>query len=65
LFEEILAFDENYVGTYYHLGKLLERVGETKEAILIYEKGMQVAKIVKDNHSYNELAAALDNLLDE
>lgn len=65
LFEEILAFDENYVGTYYHLAKLLERAGENNEAILIYQKGMQIAKIAKDNHSYNELAAALDNLVDE
>ena len=60
LFENLLARDENYIGSYYHLGKLLERTGETEKAIACYEKGMQVAKKVGDNHAYNELQAAHD-----
>ncbi len=44
LFEKILTIDENYVGSYYHLAKLLERNGENKAAISIYEKGMKKAK---------------------
>ena len=41
--ETLLKQDENYVGSYYHLAKLLERQGEVNAAIATYEKGMQVA----------------------
>ena len=63
LFENILARDEKYIGSYYHLGKLLERIGQSDEAIIIYEKGMKMAKEVKDNHAYNELQGAYDELV--
>lgn len=58
LFESILERDETYIGSYYHLGKLLERTGETDLAIAVYEKGMKRAKEAKDNHAYNELQMA-------
>jgi len=63
MFESNLTADEAYVATYYHLGKLLERTGAQQEAILIYEKGMQVAKAAGDMHSYNELQAAYEDLV--
>ena len=61
-FEKNLANDANYVASYYHLGKLLERTGHTQEAISTYEKGMTAAKAAKDMHSYNELQAAYEDL---
>lgn len=63
LFENILTRDENYIGSYYHLGKLLERMGKSDKAIACYEKGMQVAKAIGDNHAYNELQAAYEDLI--
>jgi len=54
--------DPGYVATYYHLGKLLERTGDTTGAISIYEKGMEQAKAAKDMHSYNELQGAYEDL---
>lgn len=63
MFESNLAADEAYVATYYHLGKLLERIGAQQEAITIYEKGMQVAKAAGDMHSYSELQAAYEDLV--
>jgi Tfp pilus assembly protein PilF len=63
LFEELLAHDPGYVGSWYHLGKLLERVGEEKQAIAVYEKGMEMAKAANNRHAYNELQMALDDLL--
>jgi tetratricopeptide (TPR) repeat protein len=45
----------NYVGTYYHLGKLYERAEEIDRATEIYEKGMEVAKAVGDKHAFGEL----------
>ncbi len=65
LFETILQREPNYVGSYYHLGKLLERNNNFAEAINIYTKGMLEAKAVKDNHSYNELQAALEDLQED
>ncbi len=62
LFETILARDPGYVGSYYHLAKLLERTGDTEEATKVYEKGMAQAKKAGDNHSYNELRAAFEDL---
>ena len=63
IFENILLKDPGYTGSYYHLGKLLERTGETATAIGWYEKGMAAAKAAGDNHSYNELKAAYEDLV--
>jgi len=63
LFEKNKSANPNYIATYYHLGKLLERQGEEKQATEIYEKGMQVAKLVGDMHSYNELQGAYEDLV--
>ena len=54
-----------YVGLYYHLGKLYERLGESEQALATYKKGMIVAKQEKDMHAYNELAGAKMNVSDE
>ena len=64
LFENILNKDENYIGSYYHLGKLLERVDERESAIKWYELGMLKAKENGDMHAYNELQAAYEDLVD-
>jgi tetratricopeptide (TPR) repeat protein len=63
LFESILTDSPDYVGSYYHLGKLLERQQQTALAITWYEKGMEAAKQAKDNHAYNELQAAYEDLV--
>jgi Tfp pilus assembly protein PilF len=62
IFIEILGHDPGYVGSYYHLGKLLERNADRDEAIKIYEKGMEEAKRAGDNHAYGELRGAYDEL---
>ena len=63
LFETILKRDAGYIGSYYHLAKLLERVGDTKEAVNVYERGMVSAKEAGDNHAYNELRGAYEDLI--
>ena len=63
LFEAVLKDSPDYVGSYYHLAKLLERKGETQSAISWYEKGMQAAKTTGDQHAYNELQAAYEDLV--
>jgi predicted Zn-dependent protease len=63
-FTQLLLVNPDYIGSYYHLGKLLIRQGETAEAILIIEMGMQKAKAAGDNHAYSELRAVLEDLED-
>jgi len=62
LFENLLHRDPSYVGSYYHLAKLLERANETELAKEVYLRGMDQAKAVSDQHSYNELMAAYEDL---
>ncbi len=62
LFEAILTRNPAYVGSYYHYAKLLERAGETPRAIRWYEQGMEAAKKAGDQHAYNELRAAWEEL---
>ena len=63
LFETILSGDPAYVGSYYHLAKLLERNGEYEVAVLCYQKGMEAAKSAGDQHAFNELKSAFEELI--
>lgn len=63
LFEEILARDPGYIGSYYHLAKLFERTNDQEAAMLWYEKGMAAAKAAGDQHAYNELQMAYEDLV--
>ena len=63
VFESLLCRDKNYVGSYYHLAKLLERTGAKEEAIQCYETGMLKAKEAGDDHAYNELKSAYEDLV--
>jgi len=62
LFESVIQREPEYIGTYYHLAKLLERINETEAAIKIYEKGMEEAKKAGDNHAFGELRGAYEEL---
>ena len=45
-FDQLRKDDPSYVGLYYHLAKLLEKVNDFDKAIEIYKEGMAVAKAV-------------------
>ena len=62
LFESIVEREPAYVGTYYHLAKLLERNELVDDAIKVYEKGMEEAKKAGDNHAFGELRGAYEEL---
>ena len=62
LFEEILNREPGYIGSYYHLAKLLERNNKTEEAVAVYVKGMEEAKKADENHAYGELRGAWEEL---
>jgi Tfp pilus assembly protein PilF len=61
-FEKNLLQSPDYVATYYHLGKLLERKGSVAEAISIYEKGMAIAQAAGDRHAFGELRSVYEEL---
>jgi Tfp pilus assembly protein PilF len=64
LFLKILERDPSYIGSYFHLGRLLERSGESENAKTWYEKGMIAAQKAGDRHAYNELLGAYEDLID-
>ncbi len=63
LFEAILTETPDYIGSYYHLAKLLEKMQQTALAVEWYEKGMAAAKKAGDNHAYSELQGAYEDLV--
>lgn len=62
LFEKLLQENPDYVGSYYHLAKLLETMGQEQEALQVYEKGMEQARIQNDTHALGELRSAWEEL---
>jgi tetratricopeptide (TPR) repeat protein len=62
---QLVEQDKMYVGTYYHLGKLYEKMEEPGLAFSTYKDGMKVARELGDQHAYNELAGAKLNLGDD
>jgi|SRR5690606_21436226 len=57
-YEALVASHPDYVGTYYHLGKLYEALGRQTDAVVTYEQGMQAARKKRDMHALSELQAA-------
>ena len=60
MLEAVLETDPSYTGSYYHLGKLLERAGDPAAAAAVYRKGMEMARKQGDLHAWGELNSALD-----
>ena len=58
-FEDLVRDHPDYVGTYYHLAKLYERLELTDDAIRTYEQGLDAAKRNGDFHARAELQSAL------
>lgn len=62
---ELKEKQADYVGLYYHLGKLYEVLLQQKTAWDTYTEGMKVARSIGDQHALSELAGARLNLGDE
>ena len=63
-FETVAHNDPDYVATYYQLAKAFEHDGRTDDATQTYRTGIAVAKRLGDNHTLEELAAALELLVE-
>jgi tetratricopeptide (TPR) repeat protein len=62
---DLLDKHTDYIGTYYHLGKLYEQLGQQDDALKVYEQGIEVGKRIKDQHALSELLGAYNSLQDE
>ncbi|NQV75866.1 MAG: tetratricopeptide repeat protein [Bacteroidetes bacterium] len=60
-FEDLLNKHPDYVGTYYHAGKLYERLDRKSEAIFVYQRGMEIASKAGDRHAYSELQTVFNS----
>lgn len=60
-YEDLVNNHPDYVGTYYHLGKLYEALNRKEDAIKTYQTGMEVARAARDNHAYSELQAVYNS----
>lgn len=58
LFEDIYQNDPDYVGVYYHLGKLYEQYQEVEKALTVYDEGIAVASTQQEKRTLSELKEA-------
>ena len=65
VFHEILSIDFLYVGSYYHMAKLQERMQDLQAAKETYKLGIKAAESIRDQHALRELKSALQQLTDE
>ena len=62
-FTDLVKSDEDYVGTYYHLGKLYEKLTQKDNAEDTYRKGLVIARKAGKMHAASELQQALNSVL--
>lgn len=62
-FEDLIENNPDYVGTYYHLGGLYEKLGRKEDAVKTYQRGMTVARAGRDNHAFAELQTVYNSIM--
>jgi len=62
-FLKLIKDDENYVASYYQLGKLYESLNDIEKAMGIYKNGIEIAKKIKDAKTLLELQEAYNMLV--
>ena len=58
-FENLISENPDYVGTWYHLGKLYEELGRKQDAARTWKQGVAMAGRQGDTHAQAELRDAL------
>ncbi len=58
-FEYLLEHSPDYTATYYHLGKVYERLGRTEDAKKVYQIGIERTAQRGETHAQKELREAL------
>lgn len=63
--DELLEKHENYLPTYYHAAALYAEIGQSENAKLTYQKGLELAKNQKNTKTLLELQRAYQMFLDD
>ncbi len=58
-FETLLTLDPNYTATYYHYGKIYEKLGQPDKAKDLYQRGIALTAARGETHANKELREAL------
>lgn len=61
-FEKLIKKHETYLATYLQYGNILAEIGDTKKAIIIYNKGIEIATKQQNWKTKRELETALELL---
>jgi Tfp pilus assembly protein PilF len=61
-FLQLIEHNPNYTAAYFHGGQTLEKLGRTDDARALYRRGIEVADAAGDEHTSNEIQAALTML---
>jgi tetratricopeptide (TPR) repeat protein len=61
-YRKLLSINPDYVGAYYHFGKLMETLNQPDEAIRLYLSGIDCARKTGDTHAASELQEAYNIL---
>ena len=65
IFEKLMEVDPEYTATYYHLGKMFQEEKNIERAEEIYQEGIRLTRMRKEQHKLAELQTALNNMLFE
>jgi tetratricopeptide (TPR) repeat protein len=60
----LLSEHPTYIATYYHAGKLLEKLGNKSGAESVFKKGIEVSRNARKMHALAELQSAYNQLLE-
>lgn len=63
-FLKLIKEDENYLASYYQLGKLYESLNDLENAVEIYEKGIKIAQKSENKKTLLELQEAYNMLME-
>jgi tetratricopeptide (TPR) repeat protein len=63
-FLKLIEDDENYIASYYQLGKLYESLNEIEKAMEIYKKGIKIAQKSENKKTLLELQEAYNMLIE-
>ncbi|MFB0904722.1 MAG: tetratricopeptide repeat protein [Nonlabens sp.] len=63
-FLKLIKDDENYIASYYQLGKLYESLNHLEKAVIIYKNGIEIAQKSENKKTLLELQEACNMLVE-
>lgn len=62
-FDLLLTDHPDYLPTYYHAARFYSELGDRDKAIIVYEKGIDLATKLKEQKTLRELRSAYEEML--